>query len=296
MLDDELDNTAIITKAIHGPEVIDVIGTLSKLPQEKSFDGGNVFSAINREKEAIIVATQEVATVSSLSQHIRDAADERLQVLRDGLIKLELKVQDNVEGAANVDLAFSTFDKSRANDVAQKDAWVSRVSKRKQAVYEETHHALKAIGDAEQALALQKSMLQNKLDQHQIAWDAHNDVIKNTFLDKITRLTQQCEGASQAVMTTSDAPDVSALQQMVTALQAQLASQLEIMTAADLKFKAMEARLANIATSNVDNQATPTPNATEASAASVDISPAGDEPKGSSKGKGKGKGSEHGHY
>ena len=136
MLDVDLDNAAIIINAIHGPEVTKVIGTLGERPHEISLDG-DVFSAISKEKDAIAVAMQEVATVSSLSQHIKDAADERLQVLRDGLAKLELKAHGSVD-CVNADLAFSTLDKARANAVAQKDAWVSRVSKRKQAVFEET--------------------------------------------------------------------------------------------------------------------------------------------------------------
>ena len=304
MLDVDLDNAAIIIKAIHGPEVTKVIGTLGERPHELSLDG-DVFSAISKEKDAIAVAMQEVATVSSLSQHIKDAADERLQVLRDGLAKLELKAHGSVD-CANADLAFSTLDKARANAVAQKDAWVSRVSKRKQAVFEETMHAIKAIGDTEQALALQKVMLQEKLEQHQLAWDEHNDLIKNTFLDKITRLTQQCEDASQAVMTTSDAPNVSALQQMVTALQAQLASQVDVMAAADLRYQQMEARLAAflpptpLADTADGSVPTAAGGAMDISAsgedASVDITatPAGDEPKGLSKGKGKSSG--HGHY
>ena len=82
---------------------------------------------------------------------------------------------------------------------------------------------------------------------------------------------------------------------MVTALQTQLALQVEVMAAADVKFKAMEAHLATIATSNADNQATLTPSANVITAASVDMSPAVEEAQ-PDMGKGKGKGSEHGHY
>ena len=128
-----------------------------------------------------------------------------------------------------------------------------------------------------------------------------------TLFYKISRLTQQCEGASHAEMKTDGAPDVSALQQMVTSLQAQLASQGDVVAAADVKSKAMEA--ANMRIQDMEARMAmmaPLPGANSDASISETAMTSKDLPAGNTDllasassgtdGKGKGKGGENAHY
>jgi hypothetical protein len=177
---------------ISGPIVANVLCTLKNQPKEKvnEFD----IAALNA---SIIAAEKEAEIVCNLPQVYKDVAAAKLVDLRNKLDKLEKTDEDD-----NEPRSFAILDKNRATLVAQRDAWVTRVSARKQAVYEETKHATKAIDDAQDALASQKSMLQEHLDGHQAAWDTHN--IKETFATKISKITQKCESKFVAMNDGSD--------------------------------------------------------------------------------------------
>jgi hypothetical protein len=295
MLDDELDNSAIITKAICGPHVCAVLATLSKLP-DKNPDNDDIgalkMSITNAEREALVVC--------NLPQAYKDIAQAQLVGLRAKLLKLEQKHDDDVNAEP---LTFVMLDKSRATLVAQRDAWVSRVATRKQSVYEEAKHTMKAIDDAQSALILQKAMLQEKLDLHEAAWGNHNLIIKESFLNRISNLTQKCE-CMFVSMSDGDDKDIDDkvirdLHGTLAAAHAQIAAQQQAMEAAQIRYQAMEARMAMMAPLPCVNREVEIPDSATTSEVTAETTKTlAASTSGADDGKGKSKGSKgaHGHY
>ena len=251
-------------------------------------------------------AQKEILVAQTLSPFMQEAAKNQVKVIADQLLILR-----EAAGVlpADKDITYAAIDRKRAVAVQNLQDWDARKRIKEEQMLSEVLVAVTAADDAIEALQLQKVALNERLKEHQSAWLTINGAHRQSQCIKILELEARCKetkaaeallddgaGAEDDVIfgDTVDNSAVSALQQMVTALQAQLASQVDVMAAADVKFKAMEAHLASIATTHVDNRPTLTLSAKVTTAAGVDISPAVDESKGESKGKGKG--SEHDHY
>ena len=251
-------------------------------------------------------AQKEILVAQTLSPFMQEAAKNQVKVIADQLLILR-----EAAGVlpADKDITYAAIDRKRAVAVQNLQDWDARKLTKEEQMLSEVLVAVTAADDAIEALQLQKVALNERLKEHQSAWLTINGAHRQSQCIKILELEARCKetkaaeallddgaGAEDDVIfgDTVDNSAVSALQQMVTALQAQLASQVDVMAAADVKFKAMETHLASIATTHVDNRPTLTLSAKVTTAAGVDISPAVDESKGESKGKGKG--SEHDHY
>ena len=128
-------------------------------------------------------------------------------------------------------------------------------------------HTIKAIGDAEEALASQKALLNDKLKGHQDAWDRQNNRVKETFLEKISKLTQQCENTATVgdnevaapAQNVNVGPNVLQLQEALAQAQKLVSEQKELMAAADIRYQVMEAHIASLVALPVDSQPTTSP-------------------------------------
>jgi hypothetical protein len=153
---------------------------------------------------------------------------------------------------------FAKADKQRSAAVENFEKWTTASMAKQKAISDEVETAETAADEAIAALQAQKLEIKSTYDKHAAAWTARNRAIQVGHQEKIASLEKQCHDLSPSkstnaaghdIMGSSTAPSVIALQEALAEAQGLLAAQKEVMGAAELRYQAMEARIASFLSS-----------------------------------------------
>jgi hypothetical protein len=263
-------------------------------------------------------AVQDLDAAHSLSVNTKKLIQQEVNSSEKDVTELRKQIDaKSTSTTALAMLSYAELDKKRAIAIAGKEAWVLRTQKKAAEVSSYADIAFEAILDAEASLELQKQHLLELQQTHTELWaTCHADTAKSHDA-KIAQLEALCQAKDQCktfnVCIGQDSPMVTQLQEALADAQKLVLEQKELMAAANLRYLAMETRLAALAMSDVDKLAAITGTVlheapTTSATASLAMSPAGDganttyaaaseeaqsDGKGDAKGKGKGA---HGNY
>jgi hypothetical protein len=151
---------------------------------------------------------------------------------------------------------FANADKLRSVAVENYEKWTAAIDVKRNGMSSEVSIAESAIDDAITALREQKTALKEAYDKQSAEWDIRNLAIQSTHREKIAALEKHCVNLAppKAINGTpmvdivnvpvTVASDVKELRDALDAATLLLSSQKEVIAAADVRYKEMEARIA----------------------------------------------------
>jgi len=252
-VDDQLSE-AVSRMQITGP-VVSQLFTMLDVPMENPTKPVPLSLSIQIiDKETLLAQARqeaEFAATRTMSTFMQNAL---LQQVTD--VEHELEILRKTAGAVTTGVdTYSSLDKKRADTVQRLRDWDDSKNRKENQITNEVQLAISASDDAINALKAQQDALSSKLKAHQAAWLSINVAHRAAQCTKILELEDMCRIAKEAegietvvddIMGSTSVPEVTALQQALAAAQDLVTTQKEAMMAAELRYQAMEARLASL--------------------------------------------------
>jgi chromosome segregation ATPase len=270
-------DTVIIRDTIKGP---DVTSLFRKMDLPGPDTGGNEDDGVSKLLDQIDIKAKELQEARD-DHNASKAYSTNIQLMTaHHLKKVEIEHDElnmhlmKKKPALTTPDTFAKADKLRSVAVENFEKWTSAAKSKHEAIVEEISTAEAAADEAIDALQKQKDAIKCAFDTHAAAWKTRNEAVEAKHRDKITALETHCRnlgpskaandskilelknpnaaGSQADIVQESASSDIKELKHALDEARTMLSTQKEMIEAAAVRYKEMEARIAFLTAPTMD--------------------------------------------